>query len=95
MEQRMRNLEEFAQYATDMIVFMEEDRRHMEEARQQMEEGRQQMEEGQRRMEEGQMEECQLRMEERQLRRDELLQRLLQAVAVIQADIVRIDEAHS
>ena len=76
MEQRMRNLEEFAQYATDMIVFMEEDRRHMEEARQQMEE-------------------CQLRMEERQLRRDELLQRLLQAVAVIQADIVRIDEAHS
>ena len=48
------------------------------------------MEEDQRRMEEDQR-----RMEEAQRRRDELLQRMLQAVAAIQADIVRIDETHS
>ena len=41
------------------------------------------------------MEAAQLRMEESQRRRDELLQQMLQAGAVIQADIVRIDETHS
>ena len=45
------------------------------------------VEEQQRRMEEQQRE-----MEERQRRRDELLDQLLQLVAVMQADIVRIDE---
>ena len=34
-------------------------------------------------------------MEESWQRTDELLQQLLQAVAVMQADIVRIDETHS
>ena len=34
-------------------------------------------------------------LEESGQRRDELLQQLLQAVAVMQADIVRIDETHS
>jgi uncharacterized membrane protein (DUF106 family) len=72
----MRNVEEFALYAADMIVTMEEDQRRMEQ--------------NQRRMEEDQR-----RMEEAQRRRDELLQRMLQAVAAIQADIVRIDETHS
>lgn len=42
-----------------------------------------------------QVEENQRRAEERQRERDELLQQLLQAVAVMQADIVRIDETHS
>ena len=34
------------------------------------------------------------RVEESQRRRDELLQQLLQVVAVMQAEIVRIDETH-
>lgn len=42
-----------------------------------------------------QTEEWQRRTEEGQRVRDELLQQLLQAVAVMQADIVRIDETHS
>ena len=42
-----------------------------------------------------QVEEAQRLAEEGQRRRDEMLQQLLQAVAVIQAEIVRIDETHS
>ena len=42
-----------------------------------------------------QAEENQRLAEERQRERDELLQQMLQAVAVMQADIVRIDETHS
>lgn len=42
-----------------------------------------------------QAEENQRLAEERQRERDELLQQLVQAVAVMQADIVRIDETHS
>ena len=42
-----------------------------------------------------QAEENQRQAEERQRERDALLQQLLQAVAVMQADIVRIDETHS
>ena len=42
-----------------------------------------------------QSEEWQRRTEEGQRQRDELLRQLLQAVAVMQADIVRIDETHS
>ena len=69
MEQRFRNLEEFAQYATDMIVVMEEDRGRIEEALRSLEEGHRS--------------------------HGELLQRLIQAVTVMQADIVRIDESLS
>ncbi len=39
--------------------------------------------------------EWQRQTELRQRERDELLQQLLQAVAVMQADIVRIDETHN
>jgi hypothetical protein len=55
------------------------------------------MEAAQRRMEAAQlrMEESQRQMEESQRMRDELLEQMLQAVAVIQAEIVRIDETHS
>jgi hypothetical protein len=41
------------------------------------------------------MEQSQQRIEASQRRRDELMQQLLQAVAVMQAEIVRIDETHS
>ena len=41
------------------------------------------------------MEESQQRIEAAQRRRDELIQQMLQAVAVMQAEIVRIDETHS
>ena len=41
------------------------------------------------------MEESQQRIEASQRRRDELMQQMLRAVAVIQAEIVRIDETHS
>ena len=42
-----------------------------------------------------QTEEWQRQAEERRMERDELMQQLLQAVAVMQADIVRIDETHN
>ena len=42
-----------------------------------------------------QTEEWQRLAEERQQERDALLQQMLQAVAVMQADIVRIDQTHS
>ena len=69
MEERIRNIEEFAQYATEMIVLMEEDRRATREAIR--------------------------RLDENSARRDELLQRILRTVAVMQADIIRIDESRS
>jgi predicted transcriptional regulator len=52
------------------------------------------MEESQRRMEESQrrMEESQRQMEESQRQRDEVMERMAHAIALIQADIVRIDE---
>ena len=55
------------------------------------------MDERQRQAEEWQRqsEEQQRLAEERQRERDELLQQIVQAVAVMQADIVRIDETHS
>ena len=40
------------------------------------------------------MEEPQQRIEAAQRRRDRLIQQMLQAVAVMQAEIVRIDETH-
>ena len=69
MEDRLRNLEDFAQIATELAVDLEESIRISEES---------------------------LRLvEESQRRRDELLQRMAQTVAVMQAEIVRIDETHS
>ncbi len=55
-----------------------------------MEENLSRLEQEHRRVEEAQ----QLRDEAQQLR-DEVLQQLIQAVAVLQADIVRIDQTHS
>ena len=76
MEDRLRNLENFAQIATELAVEMEESQRHSDERLRFVEES--------------------LRLvEESQHRRDELLQRMAQTVAVMQAEIVRIDETHS
>ena len=41
------------------------------------------------------LEQEQRRVREQQQRRDEVMQQLIQAVAMMQADIVRIDETHS
>ena len=41
-----------------------------------------------------QTEEWQRQREERHIQRDQLLQQMFQTVAVMQADIVRIDEMH-
>ena len=62
MQERIRNLENFAQIATQWA-------REMEDSQQ--------------------------RIEASQMRRDELLQQLLQSVAVMQAEVIRIDETHS
>ena len=83
MEERIRNIEDFTQYATEMIILMEEDRRAMREAIRRLEESVRRLEESTQ------------RLDENADRRDELMQRLLQTVAVIQADIVRIDETRS
>lgn len=55
------------------------------------------MEASQRRIEQRQRElEADLQaVEQSQRRRDELMQQMLQSIAVIQAEIVRIDETHS
>jgi peptidoglycan hydrolase CwlO-like protein len=87
MEERIRNIEEFAQYATDMIVIMDEDQRAMRASLRRLRESVERLEESMQRTEESMQ-----RLEENEARRDEVLQRMLQAVAVIQADIVRIDE---
>ena len=76
MEEPSRNLEDFAQIATELAVEMEESQRRSDERLRFVEESLR-------------------RREESQRRRDELLQRMAQTVAVMQAEIVRIDETHS
>ena len=90
MEERIRALEDFSQIATVLATEMEASQARMEARQRRMEDHQQQMEDHQR-----QMEEDQQRVEESQRRRDELLQQMFQAVTVMQADIVRIDETHS
>ncbi len=101
MDQRLRNLEVFSQISTEMAIMHAESLRRTEEQQQLLAEQQRRMEEQQRRMEEQQrrMEEQQRLMAERQQqieadqrRRGELIDQMLQLVAVMQADIVRIDE---
>ena len=66
---------------------MEERLRRLEDFAQISTEIHRLMEESQRRMEENQR-----RMEESQRQRDNAMNRLAQAIALIQADIIRIDE---
>ena len=68
MEERIRNFEDFARYATDMIVLMEVDRLATQEAMRRLEESMQ-------------------RLNENAVRRDEVMQRMLQSVAVMHPEI--------
>ena len=104
MEDRLRNLENFALIATELAVEIEEWQRRSEERQRQAEERQRQAEERQRLTDEWQRQsdEWQRQTDElfgvlelSQRRRDELLQRMAQAIAVMQAEIVRIDETHS
>ena len=83
MEDRISSLESMAQLSTTMTRILNEHMNAMDERQRQTEEWQRQAEEQQR------------LAEERQRERDELLQQIVQAVAVMQADIVRIDETHS
>ena len=97
MEERMRNMEEFARYAADMIVMINEDQRRMSETIRRMAGTVRQLAESVQQLAESvqQLAESVQEMDAAARRRDELLQQMLQAVAVIQADIVRIDETHT
>ena len=66
MEDRIRNLENFALVSVEIHRLMEESQRRMEESLR--------------------------RIEESQRQRDEVMDRMAQAIALIQADIVRIEE---
>ncbi len=83
MEDRISSLESMAQLPITMTRILNEHMNAMDERQRQAEEWQRQSEEQQR------------LAEERQRERDELLQQIVQAVAVMQADIVRIDETHS
>ena len=83
MEDRISSLESMALLSTTMTRILNEHMNAMDERQRQAEEWQRQAEEQQR------------LAEERQRERDELLQQIVQAVAVMQADIVRIDETHS
>lgn len=80
MEERMRNMESFAHLSVEIHLLMEESQRRMEDSYRRMEESQRRMEETLR------------QVEESQRQRDEVMDRMAQAIALIQADIVRIDE---
>ena len=87
MEERIRALEDFSQISTALAIQVEESQRRMSARQARMEENQRRTEERQRQVEEDQQ------LAEESLRRTaELVQQLIQAVAVIQAEIVRIDE---
>ena len=87
MEDRISSLESIMQMTVTMQRIMNEHMNVIDERQRQAEE----LAEARQR----QMEQWQRQAEERQRERDELMQQLLQAVAVMQADIVRIDETHN
>ena len=83
MEDRISGLESFAQLSATMTRILNEHMDVMDERQRQAEEWQRQAEDWQR------------QADSRQLQRDKLLQQLLQAVALMQADIIRIDETRS
>ena len=87
MEDRISSLESIVQMSVTMTRILND---HVDAMEDRQQEWQRQMERWQR-----QMERWQRQAEERQRERDELMQQLLQAVAVMQADIVRIDETHN
>ncbi len=90
MEERIVHLENLAQISATLFRIVEEHASSMEERQRQAEERQRQAEDWQR-----QAEDWQRQTEVGQRYRDELLQQLLQATAVLQADIVRLDETYS
>jgi erythromycin esterase-like protein len=90
MEDRISSLESIARMSATLTRIMNEHMDAMDERQQQTEQWQRQAEQWQR-----QAEQWQRQAEERQRQRNELLQQLLQAVVVMQADIVRIDETHT
>ena len=90
MEDRISSLESFAQMSATLTRIINDHMNLMDDRQRESEEWQRRAEEWQRRAEEW------LRQTEvRQRERDELLELLLQTVAVMQADIVRIDETHA
>lgn len=83
MEDRISRLESLNQLSVNMTRIIMDHMDAMDERQRQNEEWLRQVEERQR------------QAEERQIQRDQLLQQMLNTVAVMQADIVRIDETHS
>jgi hypothetical protein len=101
VEERIKALEDFSQISTALAIQVESSQRRMsarqarmEERQRQMVEQLGQMEERQRQIEEDQrqIEEDQQLADESQRRTAELVQQLVQAAAIIQAEIIRIDE---
>ncbi len=82
MDQRLRNLEVFSQISTELSRMHGESLRRTEEQQRRMQEQQQLMAERQQ------------QIEADQRRQGELIDQMLQLVAVMQADIVRIDETH-
>lgn len=83
MKDRVSRLESLNQLSVNMTRIINDHMDAMDERQRQTEEWLRQVEERQR------------QAEERQIQKDQLLQQMLQTVAVMQADIVRIDETHS
>ncbi len=83
MEDRVSRLEDIARLSVTLSRIMEENLSRLEQDQRRAEQ------------EHRRAEEAQQRRDEAQQLRDEVLQQLIQAVAVLQADIVRIDETHS
>ena len=97
MEDRVRNLEILMDLSATLIRDMAEHQQRMESSRRRMADNQLQIAESLRRIFETLeiIEEEHQYLEESGRQRDELIQQMLQAVAVMQADIVRIDETHS
>ena len=90
MEDRISSLESIAQMSATMIRIMNEHVNLMDDRQRETDQWQRQTEQWQQRAEQWQRQ-----AEVRQRERDELVQQLLQTVAVMQADIVRIDETPS
>ena len=87
MEERIKALEDFSQISTALAIQVESSQRRMSARQARMEERQRQMVERLR-----QIEEDQQLADESQRRTAELVQQLVQAAAIIQAEIIRIDE---
>ena len=90
MEDRVRNLESLMELSNILAQEMVESQKRLDVSQQQMADNQLRIAENLQHIAENQQ-----WLAESQIRKDELLQQLLQAVAVMQADIVRIDETHS